>query len=46
MAGCVNANASVPLPVLEQANGASSLAPLLKQITLAVVSIAIKGGAS
>jgi serine protease DegQ len=41
-----NANASVPLPMLEQPGGAFSLAPLLKQITPAVVSIAIKGGAS
>jgi hypothetical protein len=41
-----NANASVPLPMLEQAGGAFSLAPLLKQITPAVVSIAIKGSAS
>jgi serine protease DegQ len=40
-----NANASVPLPMLEQAGGAFSLAPLLKQITPAVVSIAIKGSA-
>ena len=41
-----NANASVPLPMLEQASGAFSLAPLLKQITPAVVRIAIKGGAN
>ena len=40
----INANASVPLPVLERTNGGASLAPLLKQITPAVVSIAIKGG--
>jgi serine protease DegQ len=45
-AGGMNANASVPLPILEQTSGASSLAPLLKQITPAVVSIAIKGGAN
>jgi serine protease DegQ len=38
----INANASVPLPVLERTNGGASLAPLLKQITPAVVSIAIK----
>ena len=44
-AGGINANASVPLPILERTNGGSSLAPLLKQITPAVVSIAIKGGA-
>jgi serine protease DegQ len=45
-AGSINANASVPLPILERTNGGSSLAPLLKQITPAVVSIAIKGGAN
>jgi serine protease DegQ len=44
--GGVNANAGVPLPILERTNGASSLAPLLKQITPAVVSIAIKVGAN
>ena len=44
--GGVNANASVPLPIIEQTSGVSSLAPLLKQITPAVVSIAIKGGAN
>src|SRR5258707_161302 len=43
--GGTNANASVPLPMFEQASGAFSLASLLKQITPAVVSIAIKGGA-
>jgi hypothetical protein len=31
-AGGINANASVPLPILERTNGGSSLAPLLKQI--------------
>jgi serine protease DegQ len=45
-AGGIKANASVPLPILERANGGSSLAPLLKQITPAVVSIAIKRGAN
>jgi S1-C subfamily serine protease len=45
-AGGINADASVPLPVLEQASGAISLAPILKRITPAVVSIAIKGGAN
>jgi len=40
--GNVNANASVPLPVIEQASGIASLAPLLKAITPAVVSIAIR----
>lgn len=43
--GNVSADANVPLPVLEQATGTASLAPLLRQITPAVVSIAIKGGA-
>jgi len=41
--GNIAADASVPLPVLEQSSGARSLAPLLKQITPAVVSIAVKG---
>jgi len=40
--GNVNANARVPLPVIEQASGTASLAPLLKAITPAVVSIAIR----
>ncbi|HLK80004.1 MAG TPA: trypsin-like peptidase domain-containing protein [Xanthobacteraceae bacterium] len=44
--GSINAHASVPLPMLEQASGAFSLAPLLKQVTPAVVSIAIRGGAN
>jgi serine protease DegQ len=43
MSGNIAADASVPLPVLEQSSGARSLAPLLKQITPAVVSVAIKG---
>jgi len=42
----MNANASVPLPILEQTSGVTSLAPLLKQITPAVVRVAIKGGAN
>jgi serine protease DegQ len=42
--GGINANASVPLPILERTNGGSSLAPLLKQITPAVVRISVKGG--
>jgi serine protease DegQ len=46
VAGGINANASVPLPILERTNGGASLAPLLRQITPAVVSIAIKGGAN
>jgi S1-C subfamily serine protease len=40
--GSVNANASVPLPVLAQASGVSSLAPVLKQTMPSVVSIAIR----
>jgi S1-C subfamily serine protease len=44
--GGVNANASVPLPIIEQTSGVSSLAPLLKQIAPAVVSIAIRSGAN
>ncbi len=44
--GTINADASVPLPVIAQTSGVSSLAPLLKRITPAVVSIAVKGGAS
>jgi S1-C subfamily serine protease len=40
----INAHASVPLPVLQQATGAASLAPLLKEITPAVVGISVKGG--
>jgi S1-C subfamily serine protease len=44
--GGINANASVPLPIVERTNGGSSLAPLLKQITPAVVSIAIKRGST
>jgi S1-C subfamily serine protease len=45
-AGGSGANASVPLPVIEQTSGVASLAPLLKQITPAVVSIAVKGSAN
>ncbi len=45
-AGSLNAHASVPLPLLQQTTGAPSLAPLLKRITPAVVSIAVKGGAN
>jgi len=43
-AASLSADASVPLPMLEQASGVPSLAQVLKQITPAVVSIAIKGG--
>jgi len=44
--GATSAGASVPLPVIEQTSGVTSLAPLLKRITPAVVSIAVKGGAN
>jgi S1-C subfamily serine protease len=44
--GGIKANASVPLPILERSNAGASLAPLLKQIMPAVVSIAIKRGAN
>jgi Do/DeqQ family serine protease len=37
------ANASIPLPMVAQASGVPTLAPVLKKITPAVVSIAIKG---
>jgi len=43
--GFVAANASVPLPVIQQASGMPTLAPVLKKITPAVVSIAIKSRA-
>src|SRR5262249_20103994 len=42
----VNATASVPLPVIAQASGVPSLAPVLKQAAPAVVSIAIREGAN
>jgi S1-C subfamily serine protease len=47
-AGEISASAGVSLPILERTSGASSLAPLLKQITPGVVSISIatKGGAN
>jgi S1-C subfamily serine protease len=41
--GILAAKASVPLPVIEQASGMPTLAPVLKKITPAVVSVAIKG---
>jgi len=44
--GSIEADASVPLPIIQQASGVTSLAPLLKQITPAVVSISIKGSAT
>jgi S1-C subfamily serine protease len=40
--GSTGASASVPLPVVAQASGISSLAPILRQATPAVVSIAIR----
>src|SRR5215467_1486552 len=43
--GFVAANASVPLPVIQQASGMPTLAPVLKKITPAVVSIATKSRA-
>lgn len=43
--GLTAANASVPLPVLQQASGTPTLAPLLKKITPAVVSITVKNRA-
>jgi serine protease Do/serine protease DegQ len=43
--GFVAANASVPLPVIQQASGMPTLAPVIKKITPAVVSIAIKSRA-
>jgi S1-C subfamily serine protease len=44
--GSVHANASVPLPVIQQASGVSSLAPILKQTMPAVVSIVVREGAN
>jgi Do/DeqQ family serine protease len=43
--GFVVANASVPLPVIQQASGVPTLAPILKKITPAVVGISIKSRA-
>jgi S1-C subfamily serine protease len=43
--GFVSAKASVPLPVVQQASGIPTLAPLLKRITPAVVSISVKSRA-
>jgi S1-C subfamily serine protease len=43
--GFVAANASVPLPVIQQASGVPTLAPILKKITPAVVGISIKSRA-
>jgi S1-C subfamily serine protease len=39
------AHASVPLPVIQQAGGVPTLAPVLKRITPAVVSIAVRSRA-
>jgi S1-C subfamily serine protease len=41
----IAAKASVPLPVVQQASGVPTLAPILKKITPAVVSISIKSHA-
>jgi serine protease Do/serine protease DegQ len=43
--GFLAANASVPLPVILQASGMPSLAPVLKKITPAVVGISIRSRA-
>jgi len=43
--GFVTANASVPLPVIQQASGMPTLAPVLKKIMPAVVSVGIKNRA-
>jgi S1-C subfamily serine protease len=43
--GFVAANASVPLPVVQQASGIPTLAPVLKKITPAVVGISVKSRA-
>ncbi len=40
--GFISANASIPLPVVQQASGIPTLAPVLKKITPAVVGISIK----
>jgi serine protease Do/serine protease DegQ len=44
--GSVAATASVPLPVIQQASGVPSLAPMLKKITPAVVGISIRSRAA
>jgi hypothetical protein len=41
----VTASASVPLPVIQQASGVPTLAPILKKITPAVVSISVRSRA-
>jgi serine protease Do/serine protease DegQ len=43
--GFLAANASVPLPVIQQASGLPSLAPVLRRITPAVVGISIRSRA-
>jgi Do/DeqQ family serine protease len=43
--GWVAANASVPLPAVQQASGISTLAPVLRKITPAVVGISVKSRA-
>jgi serine protease DegQ len=41
-AACTTATAGVPLPVVEQVEGSSSLAPMLEKVLPAVVSIEVK----
>jgi S1-C subfamily serine protease len=43
--GLITANASIPLPVVQQASGIPTLAPVLKKITPAVVGISIRSRA-
>jgi S1-C subfamily serine protease len=43
--GVIAANASVPLPVIQQASGVPTLAPILRKITPSVVSISVKNRA-
>jgi serine protease Do/serine protease DegQ len=45
MSGFVAANASVPLPIVQQASEIPTLAPVLKKITPAVVGISVKSRA-
>jgi S1-C subfamily serine protease len=45
-AGGVAVHASVPLPVIQQASGMPSLAPILKKITPAVVGVSIRSRAA
>src|SRR6266849_5659678 len=43
--GFISANASVPLPVVQQASGIPTLPPVLKKITPAVVGISVRSRA-